>query len=846
MAELINEIISPEAFKQVADMKAELASLTKQMEELLKKMNNPQLGGKSPFLGVPEEIERTKEEMRQLQIVKNKIITTEAKLNDEYVQQAARLKELNAELRQNVNQTGLAEGSLDQMRANLNKLEKLYSAMSAEMRNAKVGQTIFADMVKAKEGVTLLEQSMGNYKRNVGNYTNSTFQLTQVLRELPAFTYSAQTGLMGISNNLPMLADGFQKVAQATNESTGKVNGFFGALKIFGKSLFSFTNLFGLAITAVTMFAPAIAEAASSMKSTGTEAEKEKDQVQGFLDALNSPEVADAISGVEMLKNELYLLGKGLTTQKEVLEKYNKTFGESAGYAKNFEEAESRILKQGDKIIELTIKKAVAAKYLNDITQKQIALNAIGSDPSFFDEMKAAYTKSFASGRTMGANLIIDFIDNMTKTKSEREKDLQMYYKGMRGILNKELGDTKELYKKANEEVAIMQKETGLFGGKPEKGKPDKPDKPDEPYKPEFKINNNDYDDIKKYFSDLEKAFEDAWKEQKPFFEQRILQDIEDSMTLSIAPTLPDDQANDLNTQLLTQAKNRQAKTESDKKALEDYKKKIEEINEALQSVNNGLNAMGDLASSFIDRKLQEIDMQQKRMEEYYDAEKAAIDQLSISQEEKTKRISALEAQRAAQQKKIDAERLQAARKQASIDKMMNITNIITTTALAVIKQWTDGTVATRLPRSILAGAIGGVQLAAAIAAPLPQFAKGTDNAPEGFAVVGEKGTELVVNPDGTSWLTPAKDTITYLKQGAKVIPNNELMDMVKYANYVNVQGVGQSDNGGGMFSMALVDKFDELANEVKGLRMLMANKNMSVNIQGNYDHYLHVRKNIR
>lgn len=846
MAELINEIISPEAFKQVADMKSELASLTKQMEDMLKAMGKaPAVGGGNAVKNTTDAIQAQSEQMKQLQIVKNKIITTEAKLNDEYVQQAARLKELNSELRANVAQTGLAEGSLDQMRANLNKLEKLYSAMSAEMRNAKVGQTIFADMVKAKEGVTLLEQSMGNYKRNVGNYQNSTFQLTQTLRELPAFAYSAQTGLLGISNNLPMLADGFQKVAQATNESTGKVNGFFGALKIFGKSLFSFTNLFGLAVTAVTLFAPAIAEAATSMRSTGSEADKAKDKVQGFVDALNAPEVKDAISGVEMLKNELFLLGKGLTTQKDVLDKYNKTFGESVGYAKNFEEAESRILKQGDKIIELTIKKAVAAKYLNDITQKQIALNAIGTDPSFFDEMKAAYTKSFASGRTMGTSLIIDFIDNMTKTKSEREKDLQMYYKGMRGILNKELGDTKELYKKANEEVAIMQKETGLFGGKPEKEGKDKPDKPNEPYKPEFKINNNDYDDIKKYFSDLEKAFEDAWKEQKPFFEQRILQDIEDSMTLTIAPTLPDDQANALNAQLLTQAKNRQAKTEADKKALDDYQKKLEQVGEAIRKVTEGINAIGDLASSFIDRKLQEIDMQQKRMEEYYDAEKMAIDQLSISQEEKTKRITALEAQRAAQQKRIDAERLQAERKQAAIQKGINIANIIGATALAIITQYTALPVATQIPRSIVAGAIGATQLAAAIAAPLPQFAKGTDNAPEGFAVVGERGTELVVNPDGTSWLTPAKDTITYLKKGAKVVPNNELMDMVKYANYVNVGGIKQGETGG-LFGMALVAEFQQLSEKVDGLTRIMAGKNMSVNIQGNYDHYLHVRKNIR
>jgi hypothetical protein len=70
-------------------------------------------------------------------------------------------------------------------------------------------------------------------------------------------------------------------------------------------------------------------------------------------------------------------------------------------------------------------------------------------------------------------------------------------------------------------------------------------------------------------------------------------------------------------------------------------------------------------------------------------------------------------------------------------------------------------------------------------------------------------------------------------------------MDMVKYANYVNVGGIKQGETGG-LFGMALVSKFDELADEVRGLKMIMANKNMNVQVSGNYDHYLHVRKNIR
>ena len=259
MAELINEIISPEAFKQVADMKAELASLTKQMEDMLKAMGKASTAtGNKPLGGMPDEIKRTAEEMRQLQIVKNKIITTEAKLNETYIEQAAKLRELNTSLKSSVKEHSLAEGSLDQMRANLNRLEKAYSGLSAVARQGEIGKAMFAEFTKAKEGVTLLEQSMGNYKRNVGNYTNATFPLTQVLREIPAFAYSAQTGILGLSNNLPILADNFKSVAAATNEVTGKVNGTVGAMKIFASSIFSFGNIFAIAIGLFTIFSKEI------------------------------------------------------------------------------------------------------------------------------------------------------------------------------------------------------------------------------------------------------------------------------------------------------------------------------------------------------------------------------------------------------------------------------------------------------------------------------------------------------------------------------------------------------------------------------------------------------------
>ena len=155
----------------------------------------------------------------------------------------------------------------------------------------------------------------------------------------------------------------------------------------------------------------------------------------------------------------------------------------------------------------------------------------------------------------------------------------------------------------------------------------------------------------------------------------------------------------------------------------------------------------------------------------------------------------------------------------------------------------TDGYLA--IANAVAIGIAGTAQTAKLIATPLPEFAKGTDHSPEGYAIVGEKGTELVTDPSGKSWLTPAKDTITYLKKGSKVTTNEKLMEMVKNSAYIDLANMNMPVTSD-LYTKTLVDKFEELTNKVDKLSNIMQDKSMSVQVLGNYDHYLHVRKNIR
>jgi hypothetical protein len=112
----------------------------------------------------------------------------------------------------------------------------------------------------------------------------------------------------------------------------------------------------------------------------------------------------------------------------------------------------------------------------------------------------------------------------------------------------------------------------------------------------------------------------------------------------------------------------------------------------------------------------------------------------------------------------------------ARFDKAANIGRIIIETALAVVHQLGSGDPYTAIARAIGAGVIGAAQLAVAAAQPVPKFKGGRKDGPATFAIVGDGGrNEVITSPDlSKSYVTPDRDTLTYLPEGYKVFPSVE------------------------------------------------------------------------
>lgn len=88
----------------------------------------------------------------------------------------AEKKAYEKEIQQNIKIETQATGSLNQLRANLQKMTAEYNALSAAAREGDVGKRMAADIKSQQEAVNEAEMALGNYRSQVGSYKDSILQ----------------------------------------------------------------------------------------------------------------------------------------------------------------------------------------------------------------------------------------------------------------------------------------------------------------------------------------------------------------------------------------------------------------------------------------------------------------------------------------------------------------------------------------------------------------------------------------------------------------------------------------------------------------------------------------------
>ena len=116
----------------------------------------------------------------------------------------------------------------------------------------------------------------------------------------------------------------------------------------------------------------------------------------------------------------------------------------------------------------------------------------------------------------------------------------------------------------------------------------------------------------------------------------------------------------------------------------------------------------------------------------------------------------------------MEDKKLALKRKAAIAEKASAVFSIGLNTAMAVMSALsTQPFMPLGLAMAVVAGAMGAAQLAIALSKPLPQYAKGRKGGAGEFALVGEKGPELM-----------------YVPAGASIVPNHKLNKPQDWVNY--------------------------------------------------------------
>lgn len=309
-------------------------------------------------------------------------IANEAQLNNlaHYTEELERLKiqlqdarrDLKTDLRINV----AGEGSLAQLRNQLLQMQRVWDGMVESVRNSPIGQDFAKSIDVLNKQVSELEQTMGRYQRNVGNYASGwnglNMSIQQIGRELPSLAMGWNTFFLAISNNLPILTDEIKRAKDEYNALKSAGQQATPVWKQVISSLLSWQTALTVGITLLTLYGSEIIDWVSGLF-------KAKDGTAELEEA--TKRLNTAVSGVygnisEEMRS-LKQLSESLNEAKRGTEEWNQVRNKIVTeYSKYLPSIDKEIDKTGtlaesyDRLAE-SIRKAAAARGFEELKNKE-------------------------------------------------------------------------------------------------------------------------------------------------------------------------------------------------------------------------------------------------------------------------------------------------------------------------------------------------------------------------------------------------------------------------------------------------------------------------------------------
>lgn len=830
------DIVDQSASVEVKKLQTDLVSLlntfiqTSGAVDLMRKA----LQNVTGYNNVSDALNNNTKALDEMTRVKNQVIALQRQIavmnSDEYKQLVSLREERNKnnrELREEAKATLYASDAYK-------KLEAEYAKAAREAKNlgAELG-TNSKQFVDAAQKANLLndklkaiDAGMGVHTRNVGNYASATHSLSQVLREMPAFTYSAQTGILALSNNLPILADQF-KVVRAETGSTGA------ALKVFGSSLLSFGNIFTIAIGLVTIFwdkivglATGTTQASEAVKKLSESVGQETGKFESLVRQINNYNLSnqERIRAAHELK-KLYPTALKNYSDEEI----------AAG------KAAAAIMLIRDALVAVAMAKAYQAELDKKAAERYELERKLALKKADLVRAEADEARMLAAAELSRGSKNEDFAVNRYNSAVRRTNSLRDEIRD----LTTDTIDAEIAMNNLAEKIGRMGSRAASGGvdlsgndvyRKPKKKKKKKDVVVDIPEH----LSDSEIADLKKYYDDLNKWIAKIASEytNDPVIQQSIMGDIAENMP---GDPVTDEQARDIANSI----KEKIQKGLNDEKAKKVYIKKLKVDMQAVQMGASFLSSLNDI---IYNAEIANIERRDKKLQESYDSRRKLIENSYSIQTDRERELKKLEAERAAQQRGIDNQRKQAERRRALTAKGIAVAEIITTTALAVMKALSEGDPYSKYARAAAAAAIGAVNLAKALAVQIPAYKEGTG--PEGhkggLAIVGDGGVPEYIEEPGKKgyWSKPFSQVVD-LPAKTKVTPPEKLLQGLMYKTMASLGRMGKGVDSDS-FGKQLLDEYESMTYEMRETRKVLEKKKLSVTINGDLSHIIRMNDLIK
>lgn len=378
--------------------------------------------------------------------------TEEGKL--EYQRLGVEIKAVGTQLRatqkdlfNSFKQASQLDGSVNQLRASISKLTAEYYALSRADREGARGMALGEEIQKMQKEVNAAEQTLLNFRSNVGNYSSAfnplQFQISQLARELPSLTISAQQFFLAISNNLPMLVDELKRAKDANAALNAEGQKTVPVWKQVLKGALSWNTALVLGITLLTAYGKEIGNVVSNLFKARKEFDAAAASQKAYNDAINAGN-KDAVEELTRLK----LVYDAATDVTESLDKRTEAVRQMRemypDYLQNLSDEEILAGKAATQYIELRDKIIEAARSrtaFNKIVENQQQIFDIQNSEEYknileYDKKVKEITASIEEESakrfpnlqaiTFGYNSLKRELNNIEKSSNKIKKSLDL------------------------------------------------------------------------------------------------------------------------------------------------------------------------------------------------------------------------------------------------------------------------------------------------------------------------------------------------------------------------------------------------------------------------------------